>query len=61
MKKLFLIVLTAMMVLPVVAQETRKQSKKELRRQRINAIIKQEEEGVIKYKKHTSFGVKTYQ
>jgi len=46
------------MILPVAAQETKSQSKKELRRQRINAIIKQEEEGVIKYKKHTVFGVK---
>ena len=46
------------MVLPVIGQETRKPTRKEERRQRINAIIKQEEEGVIKYKKHTVFGVK---
>ncbi len=58
MKKLLLIALTAIMILPVVAQETKKQSKKDQRRQRINAIIKQEEEGVIKYRKHTAFGVK---
>jgi hypothetical protein len=50
--------ITAIMILPVTAQESKKQSKKELRRQRINAIIKQEEEGVIKYKKHTVFGIK---
>jgi len=48
----------AIMVLPVVAQETPKQSRKEMRRHRINEIAKQEEEGVIKYKKHTAFGVK---
>lgn len=58
MKKLFLMALTAIMILPVAAQEARKQSKKEQRRLRINEIAKQEEEGVIKYKKHTAFGVK---
>ncbi len=58
MKKLFLMAISAMMILSVVAQETRKQSKKEIRRERINAIVKQEEEGVIRYKKHTAFGVK---
>jgi len=43
----------------VLAQEDEnKKSKKELRRERINAIAKQEEEGVIKYKKHTVFGGK---
>ena len=46
------------MILPAAAQEARRQSKKEQRRQRINAIAKQEEEGVVKYKKHTAFGVK---
>ncbi len=58
MKKLFLMALTAIMILPLAAQDARKQSKKEQRRQRINSIVKQEEEGVIKYKKHTVFGVK---
>ncbi len=58
MKKILLIVITVIMVLPVMAQETRKSSKKEIRRQRINEIVKQEEEGVIKYKKHTAFGIK---
>ena len=58
MKKLFLLAITAIIILPVVAQETKRQSKKEQRRQRINAIAKQEEEGVIKYKKHTAFGIK---
>lgn len=58
MKKILLMVITAMMVLPVAAQETKKQSKKDIRRQRINEIARQEEEGVIKYRKHTAFGVK---
>ncbi|MEP7163711.1 MAG: hypothetical protein ABI741_03400 [Ferruginibacter sp.] len=58
MKKLFLMAMTAIMILPAAAQEDRKPSKKEQRRQRINAIARQEEEGVIKYKKHTAFGVK---
>ena len=56
MKKLFLMAMTALLFLPVLAQE--KQSRKEQRRQRINAIAKQEEEGVIKYKKHSVFGIK---
>lgn len=58
MKKLFLIAIAAIMGLPVIAQETRKSTRKEERRQRLNAIAKQEEEGVIKYKRHTVFGVK---
>jgi hypothetical protein len=58
MKKLFLMALTAIMSFYAVAQETQKVSKREVRRQRISAIVKQEEEGVIKYKRHTAFGVK---
>jgi hypothetical protein len=58
MKKLFLLALTGFLFLTANAQQTPKQSRKEQRRQRINAIIKQEEEGVIKYKKHNAFGIK---
>ncbi len=58
MKKLFSLALIVSLVIPAIAQETQPMSKKELRRQRINAIAKQEEEGVIKYRKHTAFGVK---
>ena len=43
--------------LSVAAQKTKK-DKKEERRQRINALIKQEEEGVIAYRKHNVFGIK---
>lgn len=39
------------------AQKTRKDRKEE-RRQRVNALIKQEEEGVIAYRKHNVFGIK---
>lgn len=58
MKKLFLIMSAAFLSFHGMAQESQRQSKKEQRRQRINAIIKQEEEGVIKYRKHTAFGIK---
>lgn len=58
MKKIILIVIAAMATMHLMAQEGQKKSKRELRKERINAIIKQEEEGVIKYKKHTAFGVK---
>ena len=51
MKKLILLAMATLMFLPLLAQETPKASRKEQRRQRINAIVKQEEEGVIKYKK----------
>ncbi len=39
------------------AQKTKKERKEE-RKQRINAMIKQEEEGVIAYRKHSVFGIK---
>lgn len=60
MKKLFLLAIAIISILPSMAQETtdRKKKKKEERRQRINAIIRQEEEGVIKYHKHLAFGIK---
>ena len=59
MKKiiLFIIILSTTMTVAGPANGEGK-SKKELRRQRINAIIRQEEEGVIKYRKHLAFGVK---
>ncbi len=60
MKKIILVLLTAIMVLPVMAQDTKekKKNRKELKRQRVNAIAKQEEEGVIKYRKHIALGLK---
>ncbi len=61
MKKLFLMSLSLLAILSAQAQEeptSRRQSKKDAKRERINAIARQEEEGVIKYKKHNAFGVK---
>ena len=61
MKKLFLLFIALGCIIPTMAQETasdRKKQRKEERKQRINAIIKQEEEGVLKYKKHLVFGFK---
>ena len=57
MRKLFFICLASAITLPSLAQMTKKEKKDE-RKQRINALIKQEEEGVIAYKKHTAVGFK---
>ena len=40
-----------------VSKKDKKQTKKEEKRKRINAIIKQEEEGVLAYNKQTAFGL----
>ncbi len=57
MLKILLAVTVAFSFLPAFSQET-KRNKKEERRQRIDAISRQEEEGVIKYTRHTIFGGK---
>ena len=60
MKKLFLFILMTISSYFGMAQDSinvRKQ-KKEEKKQRINAIAKQEEEGVIVYKKHMAGGIK---
>jgi hypothetical protein len=60
MKKLFLFILMTISSYFAMAQDSinvRKQ-KKEEKKQRINAIAKQEEEGVIVYKKHIAGGIK---
>jgi hypothetical protein len=57
MRKLFFICLAVVATLPSIAQMTKKEKRDE-RKQRINALIKQEEEGVIAYHKHTAFGFK---
>src|ERR1700712_5564169 len=57
MRKLFFIWLALIAALPSMAQLTKKEKKDE-RKQRINELIKQEEEGVIAYHKHTAFGFK---
>lgn len=64
MKKILLLLMTAFLVAPAFCQDKNtqaqedKKSKKEARKLRISAIAKQEEEGVIKYHKHTVFGLK---
>ena len=57
MRKLFFICLAVVATLPSLAQMTKKEKRDE-RKQRISALIKQEEEGVIAYHKHTAFGIK---
>lgn len=57
MRKLFFICLALVATLPSMAQMTKKEKRDE-RKQRINALIKQEEEGVIAYDKHSAFGFK---
>lgn len=57
MRKLFFILLAVTATQTLFAQQTKK-DKKEEHRKRINELIKQEEEGVITYSKHTVFGFK---
>ena len=58
MRKIFFIFLAvAASTSTLFAQQT-KQDKKDERRKKINAMIKEEEEGVIAYRKHTIFGLK---
>ncbi|MGG9972268.1 hypothetical protein ACQ33O_10785 [Ferruginibacter sp. SUN002] len=57
MRKLFLFFLFVLPCIAAMSQKTKKERKEE-RRQRINALIKQDEEGVIAYHKHTVFGFK---
>lgn len=58
MKKFFLVLLFLVPAVSVFAQDSARLTRKEIRRQKINEIIRQEEEGVITYKKHTAFAVK---
>ncbi len=57
MRTFFLVTLALTVSVSTFAQKTKKQRKEE-NRKRINELIKQEEEGVIVYKKHTVFGGK---
>ena len=64
MKKLFLLLMSFALVLGVCAQEntepkkSKKEKRKEEKQKRINEIIRQEEEGIITYRKHFVFGAK---
>ena len=57
MKKLLLFSIISALCFSATAQ-TDKRSRKEERRKRIDAMVKQEEEGVLTYKKHTIYGLK---
>jgi hypothetical protein len=57
MRKIICVCLVVIATLPAAAQKT-KQDRKDERKQRINALIKQEEEGVIAYRKQSVFGFK---
>jgi hypothetical protein len=58
MQKLFLILLAFIVTSSTFAQKQSKKDRREQNRKRIDAMIKQEEEGIIVYKKHTVFGGK---
>jgi hypothetical protein len=63
MKQLVIFLTVVSLSLAAIAQQTNKptrQSKKEEKRERINAMIRAEEEGVIAYKKHFVFGIKQF-
>ena len=57
MRKIFFLWLAIAVTLPTLAQKTKKERREE-RKQKINELIKQEEEGVIAYHKQTAFGIK---
>lgn len=60
MKHLLFLLIAATFSLTAVAQDAKKTKsiKKEQKRKRIDALIRQEEEGVIAYKKHFAVGAK---
>jgi hypothetical protein len=57
MHKIVIFCLLTAITMSAMGQKDKK-DKKEERKQRINALIKQEEEGVIAYRKHNLFGFK---
>ncbi len=60
MKKIILLLISSSLLQTGWAQNTKspRQLKKEEKRQRINALVRQEEEGVVVYKKHSVLGLK---
>jgi hypothetical protein len=57
MRRLFLITVLALIVCNLFAQKGKKE-RREANRNRINALIKQEEDGIIAYERSTAFGGK---
>ncbi len=63
MKQTLIFLAAIIFCITALAQETAKpvkKTRKEEKRERINALIKAEEEGVIAYKKHFLFGIKLH-
>jgi len=58
MRKLFFIIISVIIAASSFAQKQSKKDRRDQKHKRIDALIKQEEEGVIAYKKHTVFGGK---
>ena len=58
MKKIFLVLTIVSVSLSSFAQKNTREEKKEKKKQKISAIAKQEEEGVITYRKHFLGGAK---
>ena len=58
MRKLFLIIISLVIATSSFAQKKSKKDRRDQNRKRIDALIKQEEEGIVAYKKHTVFGGK---
>jgi hypothetical protein len=56
MRKLLLIAISFIITISVFAQN--KKERREINRKRINALIKQEEEGIIAYERSIAFGAK---
>jgi hypothetical protein len=57
MRKLFLITISFFITISIFGQDNKKERREE-NKKRVNALIKQEEEGVIAYEKSTAFGAK---
>ena len=57
MRKLLLIVISFIITVTVFGQKNKKE-RREINKKRINALIKQEEEGVVTYDKSIAFGAK---
>ena len=58
MRKLFFFIIAFLISSTSFAQKQTKKERRDQKQKRIDALIKQEEEGVIAYKKHTVFGGK---
>lgn len=58
MRKLFFLIISMIIITSSFAQKQSKKERREQKHKRINALIKQEEEGIIAYKRHSVFGAK---